>query len=182
MLETILTGILSFIFGGGLATWYKIYFDKRAQDLSFFEEELKRYKEAYDHLKSEVDKLKLSILPSAVPEWRKDIRGRYVYVSPNFELFLLLPLDFTSADVIGKTDEEVFKDYPEFIEVLRSLDFEVRRSMRKFAVRRNVKFPGHPETLMVITEISQAIDGMTYFIGRCYPEYDLYERETTKVG
>ncbi len=178
MTESILTGILSFIGGGGIVTVFKLYYDKKANDLSFFEEELARYKTAYEHLKQEVEKLKLSILPSAVPEWRKDTKGRYVYVSPVYEVFLLLPLELSVNDLIGKTDEEVFSDYPDFVQTLKSIDLEARRSLKKFAIRRNVKFPGHPESLMVIKEITQSVDGITYYIGRCYPEYQPHERET----
>lgn len=68
MTEIILTSILSFLFGGGLISYLKFRDDKKRSNITFFEEELKRYKEAYEQLRSEVEKLKLSLLPSAVPE------------------------------------------------------------------------------------------------------------------
>lgn len=172
MTETVITGVASFVFGGGLSilSYLKFFQDRKKDNLTFIEEELKRYKQAYEDLRIEVDKLKLAMVPSPVPEWRKDIWGRYVYVSPNYELLILLPLELTGVDVIGKTDVEVFADYPDFAKTLRDIDDEARISLKKFAIRRNIPFPGHAMTLMVIKEISQNIDGQTYFTGRCYIE------------
>jgi len=170
MIEIVLTGVLSFIFGGSLIGYLKFYQDKRKDHLTFIESDWQRTKHAYETLRTEVDKLKLAVMPSAVPEWRKDIRGTYVYVSPQYEMYILLPLSLTVLDILGKTDDDVFADYPDFAAVLKAIDNEARLSYKKFAVRRNVQFPGQMGTSMVIKEISQTVDGTTYFIGRCYPE------------
>lgn len=171
MVEIILTGALSFLFGGGIISYLKFYQDTRKSDLTFIEEDLKRYKEAYEQLRLEIDKLKLTLLPSAVPEWRKDIKGRYVYVSPNYEIFILLPLNLSGEDVIGRTDEEIFHQYPEFVKELKLIDDQARHSLKKFAVKRDIKVPGQEGSLMIIKEITQNVDGVTYFVCRCYPEF-----------
>ena len=90
-----------------------------------------------------------------------------------YELAILLPLSKNKLDIIGKTDEEIFGIWPDFVEMIKSLDKEAIVSIRKFAIRRNVIFPNREEQVMIIKEVAQAFDGRIVLIGRCYPEAQL---------
>jgi len=173
------TTFLAFIFGGGVAgsglvaylKWFSESAKKAREDRATFDErELKRYKEHYENFQRQIDALNIAIIPSPSPEWKKDGRRRYIYVSASYELSVLLPLGMSAADVLQKTDAEIFKDYPSFVSVLNGIDEEAQRGTEHIAVRHGVFFPKNPRQMMVIKEIAQNVKRETLYIGRAYPD------------
>lgn len=172
-----ITSIVSFIVGGGAIAFLKSKYDytqqQKKDNLAFDQVELGKYKERTVSLEQRLLSLESSMIQSSVPEWRKDCTGRYEYVNLAYELAILLPLNKNKLDIIGKTDSEIFSIWPDFVEMIRSLDKEAIVSIRKFAIRRNVVFPNREEQVMIIKEVAQAFDGRIVLIGRCYPEAQL---------
>lgn len=168
-IDPLTTALISFVLGGGVIGYLKFYLESRKDNRSLLQEDLALYKDRYHELRQELDELSILLIPSSAPEWRKNYRGEYEYISPSYEISILLGLGFAKSDIIGKTDAEIFKSHPEFVTLLGEIDAEARKSPRRFAVRYNVYFPGNPEQMMVIKEIAQNISGRNYFIGRCYP-------------
>jgi len=172
-----ITSIVSFIVGGGAIAFLKSKYDytqqQKKDNLAFDQVELGKYKERTVSLEQRLLSLESSRIQSSVPEWRKDCTGRYEYINLAYELAILLPLSKNKLDIIGKTDEEIFGIWPDFVEMIKSLDKEAIVSIRKFAIRRNVIFPNREEQVMIIKEVAQAFDGRIVLIGRCYPEAQL---------
>lgn len=172
-----ITSIVSFIVGGGAIAFLKSKYDytqqQKKDNLAFDQVELGKYKERTVSLDQRLLSLESSMIQSSVPEWRKDCTGRYEYINLAYELAILLPLSKNKLDIIDKTDEEIFGIWPDFVEMIKSLDKEAIVSIRKFAIRRNVIFPNREEQVMIIKEVAQAFDGRIVLIGRCYPEAQL---------
>lgn len=174
-----ITSIVSFIVGGGAIAFLKSKYDytqqQKKDNLAFDQVELGKYKERTVSLEQRLLSLESSMIQSSVPEWRKDCTGRYEYINLAYELayIKLLPLSKNKLDIIGKTDEEIFGIWPDFVEMIKSLDREAIVSTRKFAIRRNVIFPNREEQVMLIKEVAQTSDGRIVLIGRCYPEAQL---------
>lgn len=169
------TAVISFILGGGLTALLKSTYDYyrtvKLDDQAFDERELSKYKDKTASLEQRILSLESAQVQSCVPEWRKDCTGRYEFVNLAYEMTILLPLGKQRSDIIGKTDEEIFEGWPEFVSLIKSLDKEAVISIRKFAIRRNVIFPSHQEQVMLIKEVAQSsFDGRIILIGRSYPE------------
>ena len=175
-IDTLIASAISLIAGGGLVSYLKFRAESNKDGRSVLKEELELYKVRYHELRQELDALSTLLIPSAAPEWRKNYRGEYEYISPSYEVTILLRRYKTKEDVIGKTDAEIFKSYPDFVSLLTSIDEEAKNSNRRYAVRFNVLFPGNHDQMMIIKEVAQNIAGRNYFIGRCYP----YTHESTK--
>ncbi len=170
--------IVSFIVGGGLMAFLKSIYDyqttAKKDKLAFDQQELQKYKERTSSLEQRLLSLEASaLIQSNIPEWRKDCSGRYEYINMAYEMAILLPLQKTKIEIIGKTDEEIFDDWPDFVKLLKSLDQEAVTSVRKFAIRRNVQFPNREEEVMLIKEIAQAFESRIVLIGRGFPETKL---------
>jgi len=125
---SILTGLISAI--GGLATGFFTFRNKQSD--SFRED----FKEVVDRLQLDIEKLqarednyllkirdleneitllknKLVLTQAAqldmpIPQWIKDTRGVMLALNTAYEEMFLSPLGKTSADYIGKRDEDVF--------------------------------------------------------------------------
>lgn len=179
--------------GGGLIAYLKFFSDtsnqSRQNKLTFDEAELGKYKGGYADLQRQVDALNLALIPSPSPEWKKDSKRRYVYVSPSYEIGVLLPLGLSASDVIGKTDADIFVEYPEFVKVLEDIDDEAQRGSDHLAIRHGVYFPKNSRQMMVIKEIAQNVKRDTFYVGRSYPDsldgVDLDKvclRQNTRIG
>lgn len=176
-MSTEISAAVSFVVGGGLVAFIKSVYDysqtvKRDQ-LAFDQQELIKYKDKTLTLEQRVVSLESSQIQSSVPEWRKDCSGRYDFVNLAYELYVLLPLNKARSDIIGRTDAEIFAEWPEFVAIIQSLDREAVVSARKFAIRRNVIFPKAEGNVMLIKEVAQSFDGRIVLIGRSYPETNL---------
>lgn len=173
-MKELIIGLFGLILGsGGLHQYLKFFHNKNKDNQTFDETEAAKYKAAYNELEQEVNKLKLLITPSPAPEWRKDYMRRYVYVSPSYEISVLFPLGKVSHDVLGKSDEEIFGEFPEFVEIIRQIDDEAMRRDDRVAVRRNVTFPTKETKQVIIKEVAHGGSGDFYYLGRCYPD-DLF--------
>ncbi len=143
---------------------------ERATERSFDEVELQKYKDKTKVLEGNVKDLLISTVNSLVPEWKKDSNRRYVYVSPSYEISILFPLGLRANDIKGKNDAEIFGSYPDFVQVLRTIDDQAQRNPHRVCVRRGVNFPLMEDKQVVVKEIAQGGTGETYFMGRCYPD------------
>jgi hypothetical protein len=163
---------ITFILGGGLITFLKYrkeVADSDKKDRREFDAiERDKYKKMAEEQEKRISQLELLVINSNHPEWRKNSRGVYEYVSTSYEICILLPMGKRKEDAIGKSDEEIFQGYPKVWKTLKELDIEAALSPLKTAVKRGIKFPNNEDTMMVIKEIAQTIDDRTYYIGRAY--------------
>lgn len=169
----VLTTIFTFITGAGsvgILAYLRYFRDVKVDDRTFNEQELAKYKAKLEQMDAQMTRLEMSSINSTAPEWRKDSQRRYQYVSPSYEMSVLVPLGLTLNDIQGKTDREIFKDYPDFVKTLNSIDDDAQKSPEHITVRRGVRFPFNQNQKVVIKEITQATRGGSFYIGRCYPE------------
>jgi len=129
-------GIISAIAGGGLGSFFTYKTNASKQNSSEFEILVQEYKDIVSALKIEVTALRtevddvklilehrnkeivnlrnqLIIFESShsdvpVPIWLKDTNGKMLFLNPDYEQKILVPLAKTSEDYIGKTDYEVW--------------------------------------------------------------------------
>lgn len=172
-IREIVTAIIALI-GGGLITWLRFFRESKKEDKKdqreFDARERDKYKQKTEEQDQRITQLELLTIASNNPEWRKNSKGIYEYVSPSYEVQILLPMDKRREDVIGKKDEEVFVGWPSVWKPLKELDHEAALSPYKTAIKRGIRFPYNDNEMMVIKEIAQTIDDKTYFIGRAYPD------------
>lgn len=170
---------ITFILGGGLITFLKYrkeVADSEKKDRREFDAmERDKYKKMAEEQEKRISQLELLLVNTNHPEWRKNSRGVYEYVSTSYEICILLPMGKRKEDAIGKTDEEIFTGYPKVWKTLRDLDIEAALSPLKTAVKKGFKFPNNDDTMMVIKEIVQTIDDKTFYIGRAYREELIHE-------
>lgn len=118
-------------------------------------------------VREELGQVRALLISSPSPEWRKDEKRRYIAVSPAFEISVLFPLNMSENDVIGKTDEEVFARFPDFVRVMREVADEAQRNPHRVAVRRKVCVPGNDDMQVIIKEIAHSNRG-PLFLGKLY--------------
>lgn len=179
----ILTSLVAATGGGatGVLAYLKWFADNKRAAQTFDEAELAKYRKGYDDMERQVSALTLALIPSPFPEWKKDSRRRYVFVSPSYELGVLVPLGLSGSDVLGKTDSEVFSDYPKFAAMLEEIDDESQRGADHLAVRHGIFFPRNPRQMMVIKEIAQNVRRETFYVGRAYPDSIIVEGEMASI-
>ena len=168
-LVTVFTAITSFLIGYIPLRRKAINADKEASK-SFVAGELEKYRAGYEALRLELEQLKLSLIVSPTPEWKKDASRRYVQVNNSYVMNFLFPLGIRGQDILGKTDDEVFGRWPNFVETLRELEDAAQKNIGHVAAKRGVKFPGNPEKMTVIKEIAQKYNEELYYIGSCYDD------------
>lgn len=162
--------IITFLLGGGFLAWLQYYRNIKKEDRSFSETELELNKTQNKELNTKLDKIQVMLIPSFVPEWRKTVDGKYEYINRAYEVDILLNMGLCISDIIGKTDAEVFVDYPDFIRIMKELEAEAKLSLYKFSIKRNVLFPKYHEA-MIIKEVVQNIEGKIYLVGKAYTEH-----------
>lgn len=162
--------IMPFLLGGGIIAWLKFFKENRNEYRDYAASELLKVKEELVAIRANYRELQSVIIPTIVPEWRKSLDRKYEHVNQNYEFTILLPIGLTREDVIGKTDEEIFEDYPEFVTMMNDLDKEARKAVNRFVIRRGVLFPESHSTAMVIKEIVQSVAGKIFYVGRAYIE------------
>lgn len=174
LINEIVTAVLAFLLGGGLIALlryrHETFKADKIDQREFDAKERDKYKKMAEEQDARISQLEILSINSNNPEWRKNSKGIYEYISPSYEMNILIPLDKRKEDAIGKKDEELFSGYPQLWKLLKQLDHDAATSPRKTAVRRGVRFPYNEYTMMVIKEIAQTIDNETYFIGRAYPD------------
>lgn len=148
----------------------KLRMDQEEKNRSLDEKELEKCRKRISDLEEKILQLEVAILPSSYPEWRKDVSGRYQYVSAAFTLAFLVPMGLGPDDIMGKTDGEAFGKFPEFVDTLIILDKRLTASVSQVAVGRRIAIPGTGATYMVIKELVSDPRGHVYRVGRAYPE------------
>lgn len=161
---------MPFLLGGGIIAWLKFFKDNRNEYRDYNASELLKVNDALITLRANFKELQSMLIPTIVPEWRKNLERKYEHVNQNYEFTVLLPIGLTKEDVIGRTDEEIFQNYPEFVTVMHDLDKEARKAVNRFVIRRGVSFPESHSTAMVIKEIVQNVAGKIYYVGKAYIE------------
>jgi len=163
--------ILPLLLGGGLLAWFKYFKENRQEYRDYAASELLKVTQELTILRTSFKELQAVLIPTIVPEWRKNFEREYEYVNQNYEFVVLLPIGLTKEDLLGKTDEQVFKKYPEFLELMNELDREARKAKNRFIIKHGVYFPENStHTAMVVKEIVQNISGKIYYVGRAYME------------
>lgn len=161
--------IVTFLLGGSFLAWLQYYRTIKKEDRSFSEVELELNKNQNKLLNQKLDTIQIMLIPSFVPEWRKNTEGKYEYVNRAYEVDILLNMGLSMIDILGKTDEEIFAGYPDFIKTIKELEAEAKVSLHKFSIRRNVLFPNYHES-MIVKEVVQNIEGKIYLVGKAYTE------------
>lgn len=151
-LQTIITGIITFALGGGVIAYLKFFRDNKTSDRSFAEEERLKLLGQVEILNAAVSSLSARLVPTNFPLWIKDSDRRYIDVNPAWELQIGGRMGVFKAEAIGKTDAEIYSNFPELAAILNDLDEEASSS-GGIAVRKNVVFPKDPEKKIVIKEV-----------------------------
>lgn len=166
---SVISGVLSFLLGGGLIAYLKFWRDGKSENRSFAESEREKMRIEIDRLTQAVSALSARLVPSNLPTWIKDSNRNYIDVNPAWEIQIGARLGKYRTDVIGKTDEEIFQDFPDFAQKLKQLDIEASSS-GGLSIQSNLQFPLNAGNKMVIKEIVvHDILGKTIFKGMAIP-------------
>lgn len=152
VVSAIVSGIVSFILGGGAIAYLKFYRDKRTDDRSFAEKERDEMRAEIERLKNQVIALSAQLIPSSFPVWIKDAEGKYIYVNHAWEIQIGARIRKFRHQVIGFTDRDVFADENDFAVLLETIDREASES-GGVAVRYNVTFPERIGSKIIVKEI-----------------------------
>lgn len=148
----IVSGVVSFVLGGGLIAYLKFYREKRTDDRSFAEKERDEMRAEIERLKMQVVALSAQLIPSSFPVWIKDSEGKYIYVNHAWEIQIGARIRKFRHQVIGFTDADVFENQPGFAETISEIDREASQS-GGVAVRYNVTFPERIGSKIIVKEI-----------------------------
>lgn len=166
----IISGVISFLFGGGLIAFLKYYRDGKAENRSFAETEREKMRAEIERLNQSVSAMSARLVPSNLPTWIKDSDFKYIDVNPAWEIQVGTRIGKFRHDVIGKNDFEVFADFPEFADMISSIDKEAA-TLGGVAVRTGVVFPKAAGKRIIIKEIViNDILGNPVFKGMAVPE------------
>ncbi len=166
----ITSGVISFLFGGGLMAYLKFYREGRTENRSFAETEREKMRAEIERLNQSVSAMSARLIPSNLPTWIKDSEQRYIDVNPAWEIQVGSRINRFRQDVIGKTDFEVFNEFPDFTKLVSSIDQEAAAS-GGVAVRTGVIFPKAAGKRTVIKEIVvNDLLGNPVFKGMAVPE------------
>lgn len=165
------SGLISFLFGGGIIAWFKYYRDNKIEDRTFAESEREKMKTEIQRLTETVSAMSARLIPSNLPNWIKDANRKYIDVNSSWEIQIGARLGKYRSDVIGKTDEQVFSGFPEFAKIMHELD-DIAISNNGFSSKSGIVFPLNPDhPRMVISQIvTHDILGQLVFKAMAIPE------------
>lgn len=168
---SIVTATVSFIFGGGLMAWMKYRRDGVSENRSFAESEREKMRLEIERLNAAISATSARLIPSNLPTWIKDSENKYIDVNPAWEIQIGTRIGRFRQDVLGKTDSQVFEAFPEFANMMSSIDIEAAQS-GGLAVRAGIVFPKSTGKHTVIKEIVvNDIMGNPVFKGMSVPEF-----------
>lgn len=167
----IISGVVSFVLGGGLITWLEYRRKGKTENRSFAESEREKMRAEIERLNAAVSATSARLIPSNLPTWIKDSENRYIDVNPAWEIQVGTRIGKFRHDVLGKTDFEVFEAFPDFARIISAIDIEAAAS-GGLAVRAGVVFPKSAGKRTVIKEIVvNDILGNPVFKGMAVPEF-----------
>ena len=170
MQSAIVSGVISFLFGSGLVGYLKFVREGKNERRTFLEGEVEKYRKEVEVLTNAVSALSARLIPTNFPLWIKDANQRYIDVNPSWEINIGGRLDLFKAQVIGKTDTEIFTDYPDFAEMMVRLDQEAKES-NGVAIQRGVFFPKSKDKKQVVKEVLvHDILGQVIYKGMAIPD------------
>lgn len=170
--SAVISGVISFVLGGGLIAYLKFVREGRSERRSFAEGEREKLLAQVDVLNNAVSSLSARLVPTNFPLWIKDSKRRYIDVNPSWELQIGGRLGMFKAEVYGKTDEEVFVNAPDLAKLFSEMDTEAVDT-GGIAVRRGVTFPKDPKKKIVIKEVViHDIFGEPIFKGMAVPDLE----------
>lgn len=166
----IISAIVSFLFGGGLIAWLNFRRQGRSENRSFAETEREKMRVEIERLNQAISATSARLVPSNLPTWIKDSEHRYIDINPAWEIQIGTRIGKFRHDVIGKTDFEVFDQFPDFAVLIASIDDQAAQS-GGLAVRAGVVFPRNSGKRTIIKEIVvNDILGNPVFKGMAVPE------------
>lgn len=166
----IISGVISFLFGGGSIAYLKFWRDGRAENRTFAESEREKMRLEIDRLTQAVSALSARLVPSNLPTWIKDANRKYIDVNPAWEIQIGTRVKKYRVDIIGKTDEQIFDEFPEFAQKMVELDAAASMA-GGLAVTTGLEFPMSIGKRLVIKEIVvHDILGQPIFKGIAIPE------------
>ena len=170
-MTAVISGLIAFLFGGGLIAYFKFYRDGKSENRSFAESEREKMRVEIERLTQAVSAMSARLIPSNLPTWIKDAAGKYIDVNPAWEIQIGTRIGKFRSDVLQKTDEQIFAHSPEFSELMASIDREASAS-GGLCVRHGILFPpGNTGKRIVIKEIVvHDILGQPVFKGMAVPE------------
>lgn len=171
--NTIVAGIASFLLGsGGIITYLKYFREGRTETRTFAENEREKMRSEIDILNSAISALSARVIPSNLPVWIKNADKKYIDVNPAWVIHIGSRVGKYKDDVLGKTDEEVFDNFPEFAKMLSEICSEAE-SGGGLAVRKGVMFPNTKSGKIIIKEILvHDILGQAIFKGMAVPDIE----------
>lgn len=166
----VISGLISFLLGGGLIAYLKFWRDGKTESRSFAEGERVKLLEQVKTLNDAVSALSARVIPTNFPLWIKDADRRYIDVNAAWEIQVGSRLRMFRKDVLGKTDEDIFEGYPDFGHLLNTMDSEASLS-GGVSIRTGVVFPQNPQKKIVIKEILiHDILGQPIYKGMAVPD------------
>lgn len=166
----LISGGISFLFGGGLMAWFKFYHESKTENRSFAESEREKMRSEIERLNQSVSAMSARLIPSNLPLWIKDSNRKYIDINPAWEIQIGTRIGAYRSDVIGKTDSQVFHEFPDFAAIMNQLDDEAAAS-GGLAIRSGLIFPRSTDRRMIIKEIvTHDLLGQPVFKGMAIPE------------
>lgn len=167
--SVIISGIVSFALGGGMVAYLKFFQEKKTSDMSFIEKDREEMRIEIEVLKTQVQTLTAQLIPISFPVWMKNQAGAYLFVNRAWEIQIGAHIQKYHSEVVGKTDAQLFSNFPEFAKTLSDIDREAEKS-GGLCIRENVKFPNGIGFKSVIEEIAMKdSDNVVFFRGYAIP-------------
>ena len=152
-ISIIISGLVSFALGGGMVAYLKFFQEKKTSDLSFIEKDREEMKQEIESLKQQISAINAQIITLTFKIVIKNHTEVYLFVHQSRAIQNGAPIRKFQSDVIGKTDAQVFADYPEFAKTMQAIHREAEKS-GGLAIREKVVFPNGIGIKNVIKEIA----------------------------
>lgn len=166
----LILGVLAIIFGGGLFKGYWALKKKHKEDIAEIRDKFEKCHKESDDQRHRIISLELESNRTGFPSWRKNQKGVYVDVNPEYTQRILVPLGLTAADIKGRTDNEIAEFSLELKTILKELD--EKATFYPFATAHGVRFHEHTSPMTIIKRsVTDRISGEVYFLGLACPEF-----------
>lgn len=166
----LISGATTLFLGGGLITYLKYFRESKAESRSFAEQEREKMRIEIDRANSAISALSAQVIPSNLPVWIKNSNRKYIDVNPAWEIQIGARIGVYRENVIGKTDDEVFLDYPDFAKIMNDICLEAE-SGNGLAIRKGVSFPKTNTGKIIVKEVLvHDVLGKAIFKGMAIPD------------